>query len=187
MAVKGSLFSLLPRLEDPTTNVPGWLNQTDWLSYEKRECTWFAQWLLWDRATVVANLNVVELAEYNNVDICTTEGAYQQLRLYINKLQGTIPREVALLTSLQTFLFFVNSLEGTIPAELSNLSNLELLSLAGNQLTGSIPSEVGILSSLKFLALLNNRIEGSIPSQLGLMPKLELLLIADNQLSSTIH
>ena len=55
-----------------------------------------------------------------------------------------------------------NKLYGTMPSELGLLTNLEVLSLANNRLTGTIPIELGALQSLTNLDLSGNSLTGNL-------------------------
>lgn len=66
-----------------------------------------------------------------------------------NRLHGTIPSSLRLLTSLIVFQFNDNSFTGQIPSELP--SGLEYLILHDNRLTGQIPGELGRLTGLQAL------------------------------------
>ena len=55
-------------------------------------------------------------------------------------------------------------LNGTLPSEIAHLSSLRSISLTRNELTGPLPSELGALSRLAFLELEQNSLTGSIPS-----------------------
>ena len=81
-------------------------------------------------------------------------------------LNGSIPGELANLTSLWILYLGGNELSGSIPAGLANSTSLHWLHLSDNKLTGSIPSELG-RSRLAFLDLSNNQLTGSIPPELG--------------------
>ncbi|KAK2991512.1 hypothetical protein RJ640_016547, partial [Escallonia rubra] len=62
-------------------------------------------------------------------------------------------------------------LSGTLPKNIARLSALNSLWLGDNKLSGTIP-EMGSLKALKSLHLENNQFEGSIPESLGKLPKL---------------
>ena len=65
-----------------------------------------------------------------------------RLDLYSNKLTGSIPSEIAALTSLTALYLFDNDLTGPIPSEIGALTSLQGLSLYNNDFTGPIPAEV---------------------------------------------
>ena len=67
---------------------------------------------------------------------------------------------------------FENKLNGTIPTELGLLSNMEQLDLYSNQLTGTIPSELGLLSNLMTFYLGSNQLTGAVPTTLATLPLL---------------
>ena len=67
---------------------------------------------------------------------------------------------------------YENVLNGTIPTELGLLHDLEWLNLFSNQVTGTIPTELGLLSNLEYLALDSNRLTGTVPTTLASLPLL---------------
>ena len=76
-------------------------------------------------------------------------------------VMGTLPLEIALLTSLRVLEVYPSDgaaagLQGSLPSELGRLTNLMLLDLHNNQLTGTVPTELGLLTSLEALYLYNN-------------------------------
>ena len=95
---------------------------------------------------------------------------------------GSIPSELAQLTSLTTLELFSNNTEsvgplsGSIPPELGQLTNLETLVLSNISVTGSIPRQLGQLTNLVTLNLKwNDKLSGSIPPELGNLKNLETL------------
>eukprot|EP00567_Pseudictyota_dubia_P004580 CAMPEP_0197441490 /NCGR_PEP_ID=MMETSP1175-20131217/7746_1 /TAXON_ID=1003142 /ORGANISM="Triceratium dubium, Strain CCMP147" /LENGTH=1129 /DNA_ID=CAMNT_0042971775 /DNA_START=147 /DNA_END=3536 /DNA_ORIENTATION=+ len=129
-----------------------------------------------------------------------------------NRLKGTLPEELCLLSDLEQMYFLVNDLRGTIPGCILSFSSLELLYLHGNDLSGrlpeivleknvslrkvdlswnrylngTLPSTWGQLSSLTYLALYHNQISGSIPSSWGHMKSLEELGLQSNRIIGSI-
>jgi hypothetical protein len=61
----------------------------------------------------------------------------QFLDLDANKLTGTIPTWIGLLTSLDHLLLNRNELTGTLPTTLSNMRHLTVFLIDGNSLTGN--------------------------------------------------
>lgn len=55
-----------------------------------------------------------------------------------NRLRGTIPTELFLLTTLRTLELEGNELESTIPTEICQLENLHSLHLGRNQFSGEV-------------------------------------------------
>jgi hypothetical protein len=153
----------------------------------------------------------------NDVDVfdvfCDPDGAVEHIQLFEDGLSGTLPDEVALMTSLTTLDFVSNALEGTIPAiYFTKLTNLAAMLVGGNILSGSIPTEIGLSGSLssinmemnsltgsipseigtlavenfKFIFLHNNQLAGPIPSEIGLLTNLSYLSLSTNSLSGSI-
>jgi hypothetical protein len=108
------------------------------------------------------------------------------LSFWSNQLSGTIPSSLGALTALTWLSLEVNQLSGTIPSALRALTALTLLDLGGNQLSGTIPTFLDTLTALTYLSLNNNQLDGTIPSSLGALTSLLRLFLFDNQLSGTI-
>ena len=87
-----------------------------------------------------------------------------ELRLWNYNLQGTIPDELGLLTSLTFSDLGNNQLTGTIPSQIGQLTALWSIGLSDNQLTGTIPATLTQLTNLKQLYLQRNNMTGQVPS-----------------------
>jgi hypothetical protein len=98
---------------------------------------------------------------------CTTgedESQPQITSISLNNqvLDGTIPSEIALLSSLRSLDLSKNNLHGSIPSELFHFAALEKVYLYHNQLRGTL-SEMSDQSSITHLHLSHNKLSGSIP------------------------
>ena len=80
-----------------------------------------------------------------------------------NKIPGTTPTEIGLLTELASVSMTNATLSGTIPTEMGNLVNLRRLWLYANDLTGNIPAQLDQLVDLEVLELHNNKLSGAVP------------------------
>jgi Leucine-rich repeat (LRR) protein len=80
-----------------------------------------------------------------------------------NKITGTIPTEIGLLTELASLSITNATLTGTIPTEIGNLVKMRRMWLYDNQLTGSIPAELNSLTELEVLELHHNDLSGAMP------------------------
>ena len=114
------------------------------------------------------------------------DGRVVGLRLPSNNLSGSIPHELASLSSLQELSLSNNGLSGRIPPELGNLASLVELFLHSNQLIGSVPPELGRLSALEQLFLSGNELSGRIPPELGSLSSLQRLGLSSNDLVGPI-
>lgn len=127
------------QIQTPTNH---WNQAEYWLNYTHHECLW---WMSASEETCAA-------------------GLYQHLQLNNNNLHGSLPPELALLTSLKTISMKSNSIYGPLPTELGLLTALEDLSLSTNRIRRSLPTELGLLSdSLMALHLSHNDLTGSLP------------------------
>lgn len=151
-----------------------WLNSDGWSSSSlsssnEHECQWFTTY----------QDDSIEPA-------CNDQGVYTVLSVRRNNLRGSLPMELALLTSLRVLDLELNSIQSDIPTELGLMTNLERLLLGANDLTGSVPSQLGQLSRLVELELENNALSSSIPIELGQLNRLVNLTLDDNQVQGEI-
>ena len=138
----------------------------------------------WDANTIW--LSDRPIGEWHGVTT-DSNGRVTELALQDNNLAGTLPTELARLSSLTELALHRNHrLTGAISPELGNLSNLSLLSLYGNQFTGEIPLELGDLSNLTALYLTANQFTGEIPPELARLSNLMVLALNQNQLTGEI-
>lgn len=103
-----------------------------------------------------------------------------------NAFSGTIPKEIARLTKLETLLLTYNRLSGEIPEEIGHLIKLTQLSLDHNQLTGAIPAALGNLTNLTALYLDGNHFIGQPPYELGNLVNLAHLGMNDVTFSGSL-
>jgi len=135
----------------------GWLTDND-------ECEWFS----------------------TDQEVCNTDGELINLSLAYNSLRGELPKEVGLLTSLQTLDLTGNGLIGSIPKEVGNMTSLVSLILTDNRIDGVIPNTLQNLSKLDTLVLSQNSILATLPTEIGLLQSLTLLSLASNYISGAL-
>ena len=111
---------------------------------------------------------------------------YEWLWLPSSGLEGEIPEELYLLSSLRVLSLFANHLEGTISPSIAALTKLEALALQTNDLSGAIPEEIGKCTNLKTIVVHSNHLEGSLPSTIGQLESLEHLWTEENHLEGAI-
>ncbi|XP_056842104.1 probable leucine-rich repeat receptor-like serine/threonine-protein kinase At3g14840 isoform X2 [Raphanus sativus] len=100
-------------------------------------------------------------------------------------LQGSLPKELAVLPFLQEIDLTRNYLNGSIPPEWGTLP-LVSISLLGNRISGPIPKEIGNITTLTSLVLEFNQISGKLPPELGNLQKIERILLSSNYLTGDI-
>ncbi|CAH2062748.1 unnamed protein product, partial [Thlaspi arvense] len=103
-----------------------------------------------------------------------------------NLLTGEIPNELESLEKLQDLQIYTNKLNGSIPLWVGNLTNLRVFTAYENQLSGQIPENLGLHSELQLLNLHSNQLEGTIPKSIFAMGKLEVLILTQNQLAGSL-
>ena len=166
-----------------TTTPPTlWLDNYLWLSYED-ECNWYTRARTGLCGTTSSTNNNTSNNETKNIRVV------QNLDVSYNNLQGTIPPEIGLLSTLQTFSVGGGpntALVGSLPSELAQLSLLEELRLPYNQMTGRIPASMGACTLLQSIDLSNNHFRGLIPSDLGMMTNLLILSLDHNAFQGPI-
>jgi len=111
----------------------------------------------------------------NGNNIFCSSDSVKLISLSDNNLEGTLPAELALLSSSLEFVNISDSILGPIPTELGLLTRLEAISLQNNSLTSTIPTELGVLTALTLLDVTRNpTLAGRVPTELG---KLEALRV----------
>lgn len=103
------------------------------------------------------------------------------------QMTGNLPSEIAALTALTSLVMDDDSdLTGIIPTELGLLTALRVLELDENRFSGQIPTELGLLSNLEILELDQYTLTGPVPSEIGLLTALKILDLEHNQLTGSI-
>jgi hypothetical protein len=79
-----------------------------------------------------------------------------------------------------------SDLNGTVPSELAALSTLGILGLNANNLYGTLPSELGLLDRLFYFSMDQNMLTGTIPNEIADLQLLRSIILYDNMLTGTI-
>jgi hypothetical protein len=150
-----------------------WLNNTNWLNHSVHECLWFSM-----------EKYGLPTYHYKANNPCN-DGVFQHLWLWSNNLEGEVPPELLLLTSLQSISLHSNQfLGGTLPTLIAQLASLEALFVTTAKLSGTIPTEIGTLENLTDIVLFGNQLTGPIPTELGRLRRLEYFFLDSN---ASIH
>jgi hypothetical protein len=143
------------------TGGDSWLDNTNWLNHSVHECQWFS-----------GSVSQYACNSFPSSDV------FRNLWLVDNGLEGTLPPELYLLSSLESITLARNNLlTGTISTSIGQLSSLKGLALGVTGIDGTIPSEIGSLQNISTLMLLSSRLRGALPSELGMLLNLELLYL----------
>jgi Leucine-rich repeat (LRR) protein len=143
-----------------------WSNKTNWLS-NLDACQW------WSGSG--SGCGVFS----NNITI---------LDLDDNNVQGVLPNDLGLLTSL-TAISIRNptsstpDIGGSLPSSLGLLTSLTSLVLTGNLFSGNVPTELSSCTMLESVDLGNNNLNGGIPTSFASLSKLSMLNLEGNYLA----
>ena len=77
-------------------------------------------------------------------------------------------------------------LQGTLSRDLGLLSDLTLLDLHSNNISGSLPTEIGLWANLTYFDVSNNRLSTTLPSEIGSWANLTFFIAHHNLLTGTI-
>lgn len=118
----------------------------------------------WDQAILLCGENNHIPVVGGAYGVHCTDGVVFRLDLSNNNLNGSIPAQLADITSLNYLFLNNNQLTDSIPAELGNIPDLWQLHLQNNQLSGAIPANLGNLANVYQLFLQGNSFGNSLPS-----------------------
>jgi Leucine-rich repeat (LRR) protein len=151
-----------------STNGDSWTDNSDWVT-DADECLWYSS--------------------SSDSQRCSPDNELLVLSLNDNNLQGELPHEISLLTTL-TSISIRNprdntpTLTGGIPSGVISLSVLSSLVISGNSFEGPIPSEIGKLTQLQQLDLSFNSLQGDIPGSFSTLTEITFLDLSGNLLES---
>ncbi|XP_074369729.1 uncharacterized protein LOC141711219 [Apium graveolens] len=96
-----------------------------------------------------------------------------------NRIQGSIPQELANIATLQELFLEDNLLEGPIPRNFGSLIGLRRFVVSANKLNGTIPETFGNLRNLEDFRIDGNDFSGKIPDFIGNWTNMTRLRISD--------
>jgi hypothetical protein len=133
----------------------------------------------------VCSWRIKRSGEKKGVLLCNEDERVQQLVLYANSLESTIPMELKYLTEMEVLKLDSNRMGSTIPSALGSLSRLEELVLYSNAFSGNVPNSFKSLHNLTTLHLSDNVFEGPL-LEVGKMVNLRTFRVDGNNFSGSI-
>ncbi|KAG5551541.1 hypothetical protein RHGRI_009823 [Rhododendron griersonianum] len=108
------------------------------------------------------------------------------LGLLGNRINGSIPREIGDIATLEELVLLDNQLGGPLPQSLGSLTRLRRLLLSANNFTGAIPEEYSKLTNLTDFRIDGSTLSGKIPDMIGNWTKIERLDMQGTSVSGPI-
>ena len=99
-------------------------------------------------------------------------GMVSEINMARLSLNGSLPTELGLLSSVTKIDLGENQVIGSIPDDLYRLTNLQFLYMESNQLTGTLSELIDNTRALEAIFLSNNQLSGPLP--LSLKSKTEI-------------
>lgn len=168
---KSDFIALSALFESTRGTVGAWVNRTGWLA---------------GGAGTVCDGGGGGSSSWHGVTCA--EGQVVGVDLSVNGLAGTLPAELAEMSSLRFLDLHANALSGTLPERWGGgMHVLDGLGLHENRLSGTLPASWANMSSLSQLGVYSNRISGTLPGRWGTaFSSLRALGAFDNQLSGPL-
>ncbi|KAG5560628.1 hypothetical protein RHGRI_003824 [Rhododendron griersonianum] len=179
------------------TIVSSWIfNQTNGNSSASSPCNW--RGISCNAAGNVTGLNLAYTGLQGTLDHLNFSYFPLLLRLdlKVNRLNGTIPTNIGLLSNLVYLDLSTNSFSGTIPLSVANLTKVVELDFGQNPITGQLDprlfpdrgssqAKTGLLS-LQRLRFQSTLLSGPLPPEIGNLEDLTILALDDSRFSGPI-
>ena len=102
-------------------------------------------------------------------------------------MEGTLPTELGLLTTLVNIDLDLNLIRGKIPESFKALTKMENIFVTGNSISGDIPSWIDSLTSLRNINFSHNLMTGRLPTSMGNLPNLAGLALDNNLFTNSFN
>ena len=113
-----------------------------------------------------------ELCMWPTLACNETTGMVSEIKMASLSLNGSLPTELGLLSSITKIDLGENQVIGSIPDDLFRLTDLRFLYMESNQLTGTLSELIDNTRALEAISLGNNQLSGPLP--LNLKSKTEI-------------
>ena len=110
----------------------------------------------------------------------------QRLKVYSNKLQGSVPEALQSCVQLVVLRLDVNAFLGSIPQAVGFLARLQALEVGTNGLQGAIPDATASLVEMGELRVGHNSLQGAVPRVVERWMYVRELDLGDNALSGSL-
>ncbi|KAG6393830.1 hypothetical protein SASPL_144404 [Salvia splendens] len=162
---------------DPCSGLSGWANPNPVKGSENAltcNCSF-------DNSTTCHVTSIDLTRNYLNGTIPPEWGSMKLVNISLlgNRITGSIPKELANITTLQQLVLEYNQLSGTIPPELGNLPQIQRLRVSDNNFIGSIPNFVQNWTNMEKLVIQASGLAGPIPSGIASLTKMTDMRISD--------
>jgi Leucine-rich repeat (LRR) protein len=137
----------------------------------------------------LSNGNVGQWNTENAGIQCNESNQVTSIRLSNNHLQGKIPSEIKVFSSLGILDQKSNDISGSLPASLLHLPLLRRADLSHNVIVGELPVSIVNATSLESLILRESSLNGTLPSPIGqgtALKDLDLFLVG-NEVSGSLN
>ena len=184
-----------------STNGDEWFNDFNWTQYDVHECNWLNhndtaglvpivddhtheivgyQFEIPGNPCTVMGNQATTGTTGTGVEEQESDEIVRHIWFHNNNLDGPMPRELFLLTNLQSIAFEDETVLGIFPTEIGLLPDLQgigfnLLDMRAS----SIPTEIGLCTNLKYFTAILSNFGGSIPSEIGLLTDLKLFWMSE--------
>ena len=166
-----------------------------WLEKDKDECDWFSlEYVDLSVGFSIDNpfyFDQLSGASHETESICNDLGRYTSLGIIAAEgMEGTVPPEIALLTSLERFKIWGSNLSipmtDLIPWEMTQLQNFTWMAFANNKVSGDFATALMHMTNLEDIDFMLNSINGDLPKDIGNLSKLQTLSLGYNQIQGSI-
>jgi Leucine-rich repeat (LRR) protein len=157
-----------------------------WMSEKQSECNWHGVECNWRSQITDLDLGFLKLDGLLPRELALlTE--LRDLDLHGNDLQGVLPHKMLVgLEKLETLRLYMNGFFGALHREIAGLKNLKELVMFGNYMSSAIPTELGELRQLQIIDMYANNFKGQIPTELGRLKQLQYIDLHDNDLTGSV-